>query len=74
MRRNVLTTYDYRTHHPIKISEQMIYGSSRIGLNDKFSQLISWTPPPFDQPSRTMGLKSYELTDHASAQRLGTSL
>jgi RHS repeat-associated protein len=50
--------------HPIKISEQMIYGSSRIGLNDKFSQLISWTPPPFDRPSRTMGLKSYELTDH----------
>jgi RHS repeat-associated protein len=42
----------------------MIYGSSRIGMNDKFSQLISWTPPPTVRVSRTMGLKSYELTDH----------
>jgi RHS repeat-associated protein len=63
-RGNVLTTYDFRSRHPIKISEQMIYGSSRIGMNDKFSQLISWTPPPTGRASRTMGLKSYELTDH----------
>jgi RHS repeat-associated protein len=48
----------------MKISEQMIYGSSRIGLNDAFRQLITWTPPPGGRASRALGLKQYELTDH----------
>jgi YD repeat-containing protein len=51
---NVLTTYDYRYQQPIMISEQLIYGSSRIGLWDRLRQEISHPEtgpaPPDDSP------------------------
>ena len=71
---NVMATYDYERqtdYYSMKLDEQMIYGSSRLGMR-KYNNLLSTFTvsgsvlehEDYDDTLRYLGRKRYEYTNH----------
>ena len=71
---NVMATYDYERqtdYYSMKLDEQMIYGSSRLGMR-KYNKLLSkftvsgsvLEHEDYDDTLRYLGRKRYEYTNH----------
>jgi hypothetical protein len=58
---NVMSTYELEDD-AYKLKEQMLYGSSRLGVLTRDIDLVTYTPD--DVVSRTAGKKAFELSNH----------